>query len=66
MKKSDAIKLFGDIPALADAMGVSAPAIYEWPEDLTRRISDRVVAALVRADRISEAVKVSEKIKARA
>lgn len=49
MKKVRAIELLGgSIPAAASALGVSYQAVNQWPDELPRRIEDRVVAALAR------------------
>jgi hypothetical protein len=50
VKKSKAIKLLGggSVSAAAQAMGVSYQAIDKWPENLPRRIADRVLGAYVR------------------
>lgn len=51
MKKLRAIELLGgSIPEAAKAIGCSYQAVRQWPEDLTPRIADRVVAALTRRD----------------
>ena len=51
MKKQEALDLFGGSAALADAIGITQQAIYEWPEVLPPRIADRVIAACVRTNR---------------
>lgn len=61
MNRTEAEKLFGGKPELAAAVGVSLPSIYDWPEKLPDRLADRVIAALIRADRVSEALKLSGK-----
>ncbi|KAF1019653.1 MAG: hypothetical protein GAK30_02969 [Paracidovorax wautersii] len=49
MKKDQAIEMLGgSIPAAAAAIGVSYQAINQWPDELPRRIEDRVYAALYR------------------
>lgn len=49
MKKSEAIKLLGGTTsAAAEAVGITYQAVTQWPEELTRRIRDRVEAALYR------------------
>ena len=49
MKKQEAIsRLGGSVREAANAIGISAQAIYDWPEELTDAISDRVIAAQVR------------------
>lgn len=48
MTKTDAIELFGGVPKLAEALGITRHAIYQWPEHLPRGYADRVVGAAVR------------------
>lgn len=36
MTKQEAIKYFGGVKALADALGVWPQAVYAWPDDLPR------------------------------
>ena len=49
MLKSKAIELLGGtIVAAAEVIGVSYQAINQWPEELPKRIADRVLAALAR------------------
>jgi len=47
-KKSEAVKLFGSIKEMSDAVGVSPSAISQWSEDLSRAKQDRVEMALLR------------------
>lgn len=49
MKKADAIqKLGGTISSAAKAIGISYQAVNQWPDELSRAIEDRVIAAEVR------------------
>jgi hypothetical protein len=49
MRKSKAIELLGgSVASAAKTIGVSYQAIDKWPEDLPRRLADRVLAALAR------------------
>jgi len=48
MTKTEALNLLGGINRAAELIGVSSPAIYQWPEELPPRIADRVQAALWR------------------
>jgi len=49
MLKADAIQLLGGtVASAAKAIGVSYQAVDKWPDVLTPRIEDRVVAALWR------------------
>ncbi len=49
MNKETAIKLLGGtITQAADAVGVSASAVSQWPTALPPRIADRVLAVLAR------------------
>lgn len=58
MLKSEAIELLGGtVPAVAAAIGISYQAVDKWPEELPKRIKDRVEAALWRR---SQAAAVAE------
>jgi hypothetical protein len=49
MNKSDALTLLGGTPTkAAAAIGCKTQAVSQWPDPLTPRIQDRVVAALMR------------------
>jgi DNA-binding transcriptional regulator YdaS (Cro superfamily) len=49
MKKSEAIDLLGGTNSAAAAeIGISPSAVGQWPDELPRTISDRVLAALWR------------------
>jgi hypothetical protein len=49
MNKAHAIKLLGGtVTAAAKAIGISASAVTQWPDELPDRIADRVLAAYVR------------------
>lgn len=49
MRKQQAINLLGgSVSGAAEAIGVNSQAISQWPDDLPRRLVDRVIAALVR------------------
>ena len=50
MLKTQALELLGGSPAAAArAIGVTYQAVNQWPEELPRRIEDRVLAACARA-----------------
>lgn len=49
--KAKALSLFDNPSDLARAIGIRPQAIYKWPDRLPARISDRVIAALVRTGR---------------
>ena len=52
MTKNEAIQLLGgSIASAAEAIGIKSQAVSQWPDDLPARISDRVIAALVRTRR---------------
>lgn len=36
MTKSDAVKAFGSVANLAEALGITREAIYQWPEQIPR------------------------------
>ena len=49
MDKTKAIQLLGGtVTQAAEAIGVTASAVTQWPDVLPRRIEDRVLAALAR------------------
>lgn len=49
MNKARAIEMLGGTPKLAaEAVGVTASAVSQWPDVLPDRIADRVLAALAR------------------
>lgn len=49
MLKSKAISLLGGTAtAAATAIGITPQAVADWPEELPKRIEDRVLAALYR------------------
>lgn len=51
MKKHEAIQLLGGtVSEAAKAIGINSQAVTQWPEDLPRRIADRVIAALATKD----------------
>lgn len=51
MKKHEAIHLLGgSVTEAAKAIGINPQAVTQWPDDLPRRISDRVIAALATKD----------------
>ena len=55
MNKTEAIQqLGGSVAAAAKAVGVTYQAVNQWPERLSRRVVDRVEAALWRAQRAAD------------
>ena len=48
MNKRQAIAFFGNARKTARAVGVSDAAVSRWPDVLSPKISDRVIAAMVR------------------
>jgi len=53
MTKKEAIYLFGDTRAygtlkLSEALGISKQAIYQWPHELSIRLTDEITGAAVR------------------
>jgi hypothetical protein len=54
MRKDKAIELLGGTVALAaEAIGISYQAVDKWPDELPRRIEDRVLAAIYRQQQAS-------------
>lgn len=49
MTKIEAIALFGgDVKLLAEALGITRQAIYQWPDELSQRKADEVAGAFFR------------------
>lgn len=49
MDKKQAIDLLGGSPArAAELLGVTPSAVSQWPDELPRRLADRVLGAAVR------------------
>lgn len=48
MDKQTVIQHFGSPKATAEALGITQQAVGQWPETLTERIENRVLAALAR------------------
>jgi hypothetical protein len=48
MQKETAVALFGSVKKLAEAVGYTPNAIYQWPEELDQNRSDMVVGAAIR------------------
>lgn len=45
MTKKEAIALFEDVKELADALGCTREAIYQWPENLSDGLKNKVIGA---------------------
>jgi len=50
MDKQKAIEMFGSQANLARAIGCTRASVNDWPDPLSPRIADRVIAACVRED----------------
>ena len=50
MTKDYAKYLFGGTQKMADAVGVTRQAIYDWPDELKQKQSDLVIGAAFRLD----------------
>ena len=48
MTKKQAIKIFGSVQLLADALKVGQHAIYMWPAKLDQKRADQVTGAALR------------------
>lgn len=48
MKKNEAVEIFGSVRALANALGITKQAIYQWHFDLPQDQADRVIGAAIR------------------
>ena len=52
MQKKQAIELLGGTTSkAAEAIGITSPAITQWPDELPPRLADRVLAACLRMGR---------------
>jgi len=60
MTKTKAVQLFGSVKHLAEALEVTPWRIYQWPEKLGHKDTDRVLGAAIRTGRI-RACKACEK-----
>jgi hypothetical protein len=54
--KQDYIKEFGGTRALAEELGISVQAIYQWPDTLSRAIADRIEFALLKRSKTCSSV----------
>jgi transcriptional regulator with XRE-family HTH domain len=52
MKKSDAVRLFGNQSALARAVGLSRSSISQWPPELDQKRADLVRGAALRLGKL--------------
>ena len=43
MTKSEAIKIFGDVRKLAQALGITPQAVYLWDEELSERRENEII-----------------------
>jgi hypothetical protein len=48
MQKSEAIKLFGSVKALSEALGVTRQAFYKCQNELPQGMADRINGAALR------------------
>lgn len=48
MDKQKVIDAFDSVSELARILGCTPSAIFQWPDELPRRLQDRVIAAAVR------------------
>jgi hypothetical protein len=54
MDKNTVIEIFGGIPNLAQELGISVQAIYQWPEQLSERQEDRIIRLAWRTNRLPD------------
>lgn len=47
-RKSEAVKLFGSVTKLGQALGISSQAVSQWPEQLPQRYIDQIRGAALR------------------
>ena len=43
MTKTEAVKIFGSVRELANALGITPQAIYLWDEDLSERRENEII-----------------------
>ena len=53
MTKTQATALFNTVKDLAEALNITPSAVYQWPEDLPRRLADEILGAALRCKRIT-------------
>ena len=58
MNKQTAIKMFGSVVKLADALEVTRHAIYMWPDKLNQKRADQVMGAAIRTGRANLQVSI--------
>jgi hypothetical protein len=64
MRKTEAIELLGGTTsAAAEALGVEYQAVAKWPEELSPRVADRVIAALARTHLGSELEAIKRRLR---
>lgn len=47
MGKKEAIKIFGSVKEIADALGITTQAVYDWPDELTERLKNQIIGCAV-------------------
>lgn len=59
MKKQQALDLFdGKVARLAEAIGITSQSVSGWPDVLSDKLSDRVIAAAVRSGKDSQRLRI--------
>ncbi len=56
MTKNDAISMFESPRKLAEALGITPQAVYQWPDDLSQDQADRILGAAIRLGRNVEKI----------
>lgn len=59
MLKSDVVRIFGSISAIARAVDITPEAVVQWPDILPKRLQDRVIAAAVRENKLDDVLKLT-------
>jgi hypothetical protein len=59
MLKSDVVRIFGSISAIARAIDITPEAVVQWPDILPKRLQDRVIAAAVRENKLDDVLKLT-------
>jgi len=55
MTKQEAIQIFGSVKEMAESLGLTRQAIYQWPDVLETHTVDRIMGAAVRTGRCAKA-----------
>ena len=57
MTKTEAVKIFGSVRELANALGITPQAIYLWEEDLSERRENEIIGTAFKLGLIQKSTK---------